>query len=84
MSSPFSTQAQRKKENYNILTPSLAAKLGSIAQHALEGMGTEGHPFDLAALEALFADNEVMEWMHTMDQAGLLPVRRANKIKRVK
>ena len=59
------------------LTPSLASKLGSIAQHVDEGLlGPRGHPFDLEALRTLLADPEVSAWLGQMYAMAMLPVKR--------
>jgi len=56
--------------------PSLAllAKLGSIAVHAEEFLSPKGHEFDVAALNNLLRDPEVVEWMSAM--GPLLPRKR--------
>lgn len=57
-------------------SPSLLSKLGSIAVHADEGLGSKGHQFDLAAISALVSDREVIDWLDAMGKMALLPVRR--------
>ena len=54
----------------------LLVKLGSIAVHADEGLGSKGHVFDLRALSSILSDPEVVEWLAAMDALALLPVRR--------
>lgn len=63
------------------LTPplSLLCKLGSIAVHAEETISEEGHDLDMAALRALLADSEVVEWLGAMNAAALLPLKRAGR-----
>lgn len=52
------------------------AKLGSIVGHVDEGLEETGHPLDVAAVRALLADPEVVEWMAEMGERGLVPVKR--------
>jgi vacuolar-type H+-ATPase subunit C/Vma6 len=54
----------------------LLVKLGSIAVHAEEITSPNGHDFDKAALDALLANEDVIEWREAMDALGLLPVKR--------
>jgi hypothetical protein len=54
----------------------LLVKLGSIARHCVEGLSSNGHHFDLAAIESLANDPQVREWMVACDELGLLPVPR--------
>ena len=54
----------------------LLVKIGSIAVHAEEMIGPNGHAFDREVLLALLADEEVSEWLGLMDKKGLLPVKR--------
>lgn len=55
---------------------SLLVKLGSIAVHADEGLGSHGHQFDLNALSTLLSDPEVIDWLDAMGTLALLPVKR--------
>ena len=55
---------------------SLLVKLGSIARHAEEAIGPNGHEADLGAISALLGDPEVSEWMAQLDDHALLPVKR--------
>lgn len=57
-------------------SPSLLAKIGSIAQHVDEGTGPGGHAFDIAACHALLKDPEVSAWLDEMDRLSLLPKKR--------
>jgi hypothetical protein len=60
--------------NCEILSLSLAIKLGSIAVHADEMLSPKGHHFDKVALEGLVQDVEVIAWVKKM--GALLPVKR--------
>ena len=60
--------------NSEILSLSLAIKLGSIAVHADELLSPKGHPFDKIVLEGLLQDAEVVEWLGKM--RVFLPVKR--------
>jgi len=53
--------------------PALLCKLGSIAVHAKEFLGPNGHAFDRAALEALLDDDDVRRWLREMDTHALIP-----------
>ena len=57
-------------------TPTLLAKLGSIAVHAEELTSPTGHGFDKAALDSVLVDYEVQEWMEAMRKMAMLPVKR--------
>lgn len=57
------------------LTMSLAIKLASLAVHAEEATGPEGHSFDMSALRGISEDAEVVAWLREFDPA-LLPVKR--------
>lgn len=57
-------------------TLTLLVKLGSIAVHADEFTGPNGHEFDLAALKQGLADQEVVEWLDAMRKRAFLPVKR--------
>lgn len=59
--------------------PSLLCKLGSIVVHAQELHEPGGHEFDLAALQQLYADTEVMAWLKGMKDMAMLPVKRSGK-----
>lgn len=54
----------------------LLVKLGSIIRHAEEAISDSGHHFDVATVETLLDDPDVVEWMAAMDRLGLLPVKR--------
>ena len=54
----------------------LLCKLGSIAVHAEEFLSPKGHAFDRTALERLFVDPEVVQWLKEMDAMALLPKKR--------
>jgi hypothetical protein len=64
--------------NANPLRPdaSLLVKIGSIVVHAQELLGPQGHHFDRIALQSLFDDAEVKEWIKKMDAIAMLPVKR--------
>jgi len=53
---------------------SLLCKLGSIVVHAEEFLSPKGHEFDRAVLAALFADQEIVDWLRSMKV--YLPVKR--------
>jgi hypothetical protein len=57
-------------------TVALLAKIGSIAVHADEMIGPNGHQFDATALKALLADPEVVEWLDHMRRMALVPKKR--------
>lgn len=59
-----------------MITLSLAAKLGGIAVHAEELISPKGHEFDKAALETLLQDEEVKEFLDQLSALALLPVKR--------
>ncbi len=54
----------------------LLAKLASVAVHAEEMTGPDGHDFDKVALGSMLDDEEVRAWMNAMAELGLTPVRR--------
>lgn len=54
----------------------LLCKLGSIVVHAEELLSPKGHAFDRGALQALFDDVEVKEWIAAMDKMAFLPKKR--------
>lgn len=58
------------------LTPSLSllCKLGSVVVHAQELFSPDGHIADRAALETLFEDAELQEWIKSM--GVYMPVKR--------
>ena len=55
---------------------SILCKLGSIAVHAEELLSPSGHDFDRAALQTLFDDPEVKEWLKQMDMLAMIPRKR--------
>lgn len=59
-----------------MITLSLATKLGSIAVHAEELISPTGHVFDKKALETLLSDAEVREFLGQLDALSLLPIKR--------
>ena len=63
------------------LRPSAAllSKIGSIIVHLEEINSPSGHHFDKAALDALYDDEEVKEWLKQMDAMAMLPVKRNSK-----
>ena len=65
-----------KKKTISDVTPSLLAKLGSIAVHAEEMVSTDGHHFDRIALDQLLKDSEVREWLQLMDDLSMIPKKR--------
>lgn len=60
------------------LKPSAAllSKIGSIAVHAQELFGPQGHHFDRIAMKSLLDDDEVNAWIKQMDAIALLPRKR--------
>lgn len=56
--------------------PSLLCKLASIAVHADELASPDGHEFDRIALASAIADPEVRDWLRSMTEAGMAPVKR--------
>lgn len=51
-------------------------KLGSIARHADEMLGPNGHPFDAETIRSLLTDPDVVEVMAALDRSSLLPSKR--------
>lgn len=60
-------------------SPAVLSKLGSIIVHAEEGMGNDGHHFDIIALRQLLADSDVSAWLKDMRRLALLPETRRKK-----
>lgn len=58
------------------VSSSLAAKLGSMVVHVEEFTSADGHSFDLGALRAIAADQEVQEWVDNLRADGMVPVKR--------
>ena len=54
-------------------SPSLLAKLGSIAVHTAELLSSDGHEFDKEAIKSLLSDSEVELWIEEMDSLALVP-----------
>ena len=55
----------------------LLCKLGSIAVHVEEAtLYAGGHAVDIAALESLISDQEVVDWLVEMDKLALIPKKR--------
>lgn len=54
----------------------LLVKLGSIAVHLEEILSPSGHIFDRHALQTLWDDEEVKEWLAQMNKMAMLPVKR--------
>lgn len=71
-----STTPEREKESPLTPTASLLVKLGSIIVHYQEAISPTGHHFDKAALDGLMNDQEVKEWLKSMDSLSLLPKKR--------
>jgi len=59
-----------------VLSLSLAVKLGSIVVHADEATGPSAHPYDVVVLRKLLGDSEVREWLEAM--GPLVPVKRVS------
>jgi hypothetical protein len=57
-------------------SPSVLCKLGSIAVHVDEAMSSEGHPFDVVALQTLIIDPEVTTWLAAMGRMAMIPLKR--------
>jgi len=57
-------------------SPSLLSKLGSIIVHADELNSPGGHAYDLTALQFLYSDSEVVEWLNQMRKMAMIPVKR--------
>jgi hypothetical protein len=55
----------------------LLCKLGSVIVHTEELAEPGAHELDLAALDALMTDPEVVEWRAAMDRLALLPKKRS-------
>jgi hypothetical protein len=75
---PTKTKAEPKVSASDPLKPELGLliKLGSIAVHTEELLSTDGHQFDKVALETLFSDPEVKEWITKMTKMAMLPLKR--------
>lgn len=54
----------------------LLIKLGSIIVHQEEALSSNGHPFDVVALKTVREDPEVVSWLESKSEMGLLPVKR--------
>jgi hypothetical protein len=55
----------------------LLVKLGSIAVHVEEILNPKkGHYFDRYALQTLWDDPEVKEWLAQMNKMAMIPVKR--------
>jgi len=55
---------------------SVLVKLGSIAVHAEEMLGPNGHHFDVGTLQTMLNDPELDAWRDEMSALALLPVKR--------
>lgn len=64
------------RRGQEVLSLSLAVKLGSIVVHADEATGPMAHPYDVVALRRLLEDPEVMEWLKAM--GPLVPLKRVS------
>lgn len=62
----------------NALKPStkLLVKLGSLIVHYEEAVSADGNPFDWTVIDSLREDPEVKEWIKSMNELGMLPVKR--------
>ena len=58
-------------------SPALLAKLGSIVVHVDELLSDGGHEFDVQALKALLADDEVTAWLNEIRSMALIPEKRS-------
>ena len=54
----------------------LLVKLGSALVHMEELHSPGGHEFDMAALNSLLNDDEVLGWLAEMEKMALLPLKR--------
>lgn len=65
-------------KNANPLKPTVSTlvKLGSIIVHLEEVLSPKGHSFDRYALQTLWDDPEVKEWIAQMNAMAMLPVKR--------
>jgi hypothetical protein len=57
-------------------TPAVAVALASLAVHAQEALGPNGHAFDLTAMEGCLNAPGVREYLDQLGELGLLPVTR--------
>lgn len=55
---------------------SLIVKLASIIVHADEATSPNGHELDRQTIQALLTDPDVAELMETLNNMGLLPLKR--------
>lgn len=55
----------------------VAIALGSIARHAQEALGADGHPFDRIAIQGALETPGVFEYLAELDERALLPVPRS-------
>lgn len=60
-------------------TPALLAKLGSLIVHVEEGSNAGGHEFDWSVVQMLIADQDVMDWVVSMEKLALVPVLRKGR-----
>lgn len=60
------------------LKPSAAllAKLGSIVVHVEEARSPGGHHFDWHTTDVLMQDDEVKEWLNSMQKMAMVPRKR--------
>ena len=66
-------------ETWKIESAALAAKVGSVLVHVEEAISNGGHAFDVIALEAVFRDPEVAQWLADLRSIALVPVPRRAK-----
>ena len=68
----------KKKQAADPLQPSpqLLIKLGSVIVHQEEAMSSKGHHFDMVALQTVREDPEVVAWLKSMTDMGMLPIKR--------
>lgn len=59
--------------------PNVAVALASIAVHAKEALGPNGHPVDLTAIEGALSIPGVSEYLEKLDAMALLPVPRSTR-----
>lgn len=67
------------KSSFLAPSPSLCAKLGSIAVHAEELASSNGHHFDRLALAGLLEDAEVAAWIADGRKMAMVPEKRETR-----
>jgi hypothetical protein len=66
-----------------LIADTLRIKLASIAVHADELLGEDGHEADAQAIRSLLSDPEVSDYLAQLGRLALLPLKRSvNRVKK--